>query len=832
MTDCVIDVSSLTTGAQTANSINPSCFNNAADTVSANTFWTPLSAKYLEATSIANFVVDSTPEGNMRDVELTTWTRDGRVFLRLAGGNAIYFWHNGETVSGSLEIGIATGVDQSSYPSGTSYPLYKNADLVGTISGYNRTDTTGASFTFGVSGFDIYAKFNGTEFCRFKDYRQMSAGIVALKANTGHGFRSITLHPLATASLSSNYASNELDLSDWNVRALQTTGSIVSGQNTLTVASAAGFKVGDWVIVEIGAESGAGARGTMGVGGTWPTLSYANAAAMNADTSQVDFTYAFKRDDGVVYQWTGAGVATAWDSGTIYSFGTRVSFSGTNYQSILNGPNIGNPPNTSPTAWQSIGSNAWVANVGYYVAKAIPLSLHGKISSIVGNVLTLLKADGVTNANASASVTSANVYLNNQPYINYLTMAQKSGNFYGDLTAITPANMTIIFQSGSFAGGGTIRIAARDGWILKGQGQSITTLFSPKGAYPLNIYVDQISGVTVKDFTLQGNFGLEKYGLAFPGWTYVPGGMNTSGPWAGMPANTDDGTGGLISQTNIPQGSAYPPGIFFNIAPNGIAQDITANDISQKVIGTNFAHNVFAYRITNNETSVLQVYVQWQFQWANSNGGGCVDCVINSVAMRQGFESFVCDGHQFVRCIGNNASFSQNDSQNWLIKDSTITLTPSNQALPPAWSKFNPLVNINANIGAGSTTAGGLIKNIAMNILGYIDADNDLPYGININDANPNVTICDGHYDSPDWSANTDPLLAGPVGVRSTGAGTEVIRFRCGGSIGNPDGTIHRANIGVNAGNVYRCFANLIVVGTGTTVSATDPGVTGLRMKH
>jgi hypothetical protein len=54
----------------------------------------------------------------------------------------------------------------------------------------------------------------------------------------------------------------------------------------LVVAAASGFKVGDWVIVEIGKEDGRGQRGTRGVGGTWPAKSYPTEAQLLADKKQ------------------------------------------------------------------------------------------------------------------------------------------------------------------------------------------------------------------------------------------------------------------------------------------------------------------------------------------------------------------------------------------------------------------------------------------------------------------------------------------------------------------------------------------------------------------
>lgn len=56
------------------------------------------------------------------------------------------------------------------------------------------------------------------------------------------------------------------------VRQVQTTGTINTGSTQLTVASATGFVQGDPIIVEVGWESGFGAKNTTGVGGRWAAV--------------------------------------------------------------------------------------------------------------------------------------------------------------------------------------------------------------------------------------------------------------------------------------------------------------------------------------------------------------------------------------------------------------------------------------------------------------------------------------------------------------------------------------------------------------------------------
>lgn len=136
---------------------------------------------------------------------------------------------------------------------------------------------------------------------------------------------------------------------------MQTTGSISSGSNTLTVTDAKEFRAGDWVIVETGGEAGAGERGTKGVGGAWPARSYANATAMNADTSQANNALCWLEDTGRVYFFNGS---------------------------------------------------TWNIHNSYYISHAIPKALTAQITDVSGNTITL-------DRNASADTTGANVYFDN-----------------------------------------------------------------------------------------------------------------------------------------------------------------------------------------------------------------------------------------------------------------------------------------------------------------------------------------------------------------------------------------------------------------------------------
>jgi len=135
---------------------------------------------------------------------------------------------------------------------------------------------------------------------------------------------------------------------------------MLQGSNTLTVASATGFTVGDRLIVEIGGETGNGQRGTRGVGGTWPALSYADEATMLADHTQTDGTFSWLETSGDVYRYV---------------------------------------------------SGTWMQDaVNYYREKAIPLSLVANITNVVGNQITIDKT-------AEVATVAAAVYFDNSPAI-------------------------------------------------------------------------------------------------------------------------------------------------------------------------------------------------------------------------------------------------------------------------------------------------------------------------------------------------------------------------------------------------------------------------------
>lgn len=680
-TDRSINVAGSSTGAVAAGTAFIGFTNPACTIFDANNWTTPTaSLRYIKADDSKNYTLLTADSA--RDAEVTSWSRNATRFFRISNGRAIYFDLNLETANSTLIIGICTDLTfgTSGYGANyTSYPVYTNSDLVGSVSGYSKTDTEGDTFTFGVEGFDFYAKFNGVEFARVQDYRHMEAGQVALQANTGYGFRNVTLdwvHPKKIRSVGSI-----IDLRDFGLKDLAAIGSISASSDQLVLNTNPGFAVGDSIIVAVGGESGAGARGTAGVGGTWPALSYANTTAMDADTGQANNTYAWAVSTGNVYRYA---------SGTL----------------------------------------TWTQVTNYYTAKVIPRALVATITGISGLTLTL-------DTDATNTATAANVYYDNADIINGISGVNADYE-------IVPDDIELKIPEGNFAISERIDIISRDGWQLYGVGKTATMLFSPNGVPSANVIFTSADNVVAKDFHLKGNVRDNGFGL---NWTDA------------------------VTEISVPQGSAFPSGIRFNTLDNGVMQDMYVTDVWQDAFGVSFGNNNWCYRVTNYQTDELKQYVQWMFQIANAEGGGCVDCAVDSDFLIAGFEAFGGNNQTFTRCITRNGVFSCNSAGSWLYEDCEVTIEANSQGPSLAFSDTNPILNVNTNIGQNpdGVLNGGTLRNFTCVQEGVINASNDVLNCISVGATNPNITI--------DGATITHPTATEifGVGINQNGSGTTLV---------------------------------------------------------
>jgi hypothetical protein len=188
-------------------------------------------------------------------------------------------------------------------------------------------------------------------------------------------------------------------------------------------------------------------RGSAGVGGVWPALSYADAAAMDDDSSQAADTFCWLRSTGDTYRYT-TGVWT-----------------------LLTG-------------------------LGYYFRKAIPRSLRATIFRVEGSTLIL-------SANASADATGANIYLDNAPAFNQARDADSGGDYvFPAGTFAVGSSLDLV--SARMAGASIIGAGEDDTTILLPRGveahqQALNSIASIIAVY------DGADGVTVSDLTIQSN---------------------------------------------------------------------------------------------------------------------------------------------------------------------------------------------------------------------------------------------------------------------------------------------------------------------------------------
>jgi hypothetical protein len=512
-----------------------------------------------------------------------------------------------------------------------------------------------------------------------------------------------------------------------SVRRAATTGSIEAKSAQLNVASATGFKVGDWVIVEIGKEHGLGRRGTRGVGGTWPAKSFETEAQLLADKTQPEKLFAWAEDTGYVFWWL---------QGKWFNLAP-------------------NRPNTFYTGQ-------------YYLGKAIPRSLQARVLRITGNTLTLDKV-------AAATTSGANVYLDTAPIINELIVDSAS----------------VTLTAGSYPLGGVVWVRNKAAFVLAGEGQDRTTLYSPKGVPSAMIQVRGSPRTVVRDLTLQGNFRDEGFGL---NWT----------------GSTPAATGNPVTETMVPQGAGFPSGILFHTGSHdSLAQDIRVIDVAQQAVGVSFADNVWARRIENVQNDLLRQYVQWQFQWADTTGGGCDRCEVRSTYVIPGFEAFKSTGVQFLKPKGTNALMALNASGGWLIEDAFLRFTPN--SLHPesdriAASPHHGVINVATNAGLLRQVAmGGTIRRTIIVQEGYLNSNNDTLQGIIVNAENPNIRIENVAYYAPDFKAPS--VSNGARGLNSTGLNTSVKDILVVGK-SQPG----RDNVFIQRGRGENCVA-LVVVG-------------------
>jgi hypothetical protein len=199
-------------------------------------------------------------------------------------------------------------------------------------------------------------------------------------------------------------------------------------------------------------------------------------------------------------------------------------------------------------------------------------------------------------------------------------------------------------------------------------------------------------------------------------------------------------------------------------------------DVALQAVGVGFSDNVWARRVQNVQNDLLRQYVQWQFQWHDTTGGGCEDCEVVSNYILPGFEGFKATDVRFIRPKGLNALVAMNGAGGWTIEGGVFRFTAG--SLHPesdkiAASPFHGIINVNTGVGVTPQVAkGGTIRDTIMVQEGYLNERNDTLKGIIVNKHNPNVRIERVTYVAPDFKA---PSTAhGARGLDSTAVDTVV----------------------------------------------------------
>ncbi len=767
-------------GAYSADTLDPANATNAAGTASTSS-----SRRYLVATSLNNFTMKTL--GSSRDQEITSRASRMEYFLRLTAAGKAYRVFIDSTgingTTGNIIISLVTGVSESSSGYTVSRTLWEhqNANSI-TAATFPANAATGY-YTVGVSGFDIYIKINGVEIIRIQDFHHCVPGKMAIRSTAGYTQLAPTFTFNERASLYSIIddatGSGLFDLRDFGLKSVSTTGSITAGSPTLTVADGSNIRVGDYVCVVIGNEAGAGARGTIGVGGVWPAKYYADLTAMNADTTQANNTYAWRQDTGAVYRW-----ATG-----------------------------------SPGSWTAVAVTQW------YTYKSAPRSLYARVTAKPStNVCTL-------DTNATVDATNATVKVDMSAVFNRLgqiyTNAQYSTAQIN--TDFNPAAMTIYVPDGDYPCVGYIVLPSTGYANLVGAGKTTTFIRSVEGLAPAAIRITS-SNSYVSGIHLIGTAWNSKYGL---GWGNSKGrmkGYDLSGLFS-----LEEPYSVGVTETAITTGPAFPHGIIIVQNSNSYICNVNVTDVWQQAIACTFSTDSRAYDSAIYMTQPIRQYIQWLLHWADHTGTAGVKSVYNitvdSPYLTGAFEMFKCRNTWFDNITTRNGTCANNGSEDSKYSNITITIEQNTQYIGEegaASSSNNPIFNINNNIGvAANLVDGGIIIDGFSVVQDFINPSNDLMSVVVISGQTPNCQVMNGTIRCKDFVPGG---RTGFVALASNGANADFSNIDIyGKSVNQVNGSgnkaiVHAANSTAASGSTDTNLRTFTYAGTAITpVDETAP---------
>ena len=417
-----------------------------------------------------------------RDVVVTTWSRIGHIFLRCnkALGTGIRIEWNGFAANGELKVYWAKNIPSTPadiVPADGIYTteLFNTNSIASHVTGWNPSSTAGDQYEFSLIGSVLTIKWNGQTIWTANNIWFCPPGTVLYAPGSASGaIRDTTITFKPSVVSYTDQDNRIIDFRDWGLKDLSTTGNMAANSTTLTVASSAGFSVGDRVIVEIGGEAGAGEKGTIGVGGTWPATRVPTVADL---PDPVAYRAANGNTDAYIY----------------------VEDENANYINYLNGgvPTFGE--------WTQYCLSDTVRRRAYYhTIKLLPQALKATITAISGNTITLDKASEA--ATTGVTVYYDNTYVIDPVMMQYFTDASRG---YRDISATK--GYTIQLPPGKFCITKDHDFPMADYWAFKGSGVDETRLYCPKGTEQVAF---RFGGerMRVSDFTIQGWAGAKYYG--------------------------------------------------------------------------------------------------------------------------------------------------------------------------------------------------------------------------------------------------------------------------------------------------------------------------------
>jgi hypothetical protein len=785
--DNIIPVSSLSLGSHSANAF--AGFTSPATTVSSS-----------GGMGVTDKVINPNPDNDVlvcqstqvwRDYQVTTYTGRGAIYLRVAGANGsqtgFVFAYNGAVTGGDIRVGIVTGMDTTStsvpYLGGTPYLYYVNTNVAasaeGIAAGFTNTWAHGNNFTFGVDGFTVYLQWNGNDLIRYTEWRLMQSGTTAVWTHDAYGATDITVRYFSTQSLFSIPSANIFDPRDFGMRNVAAvTGSITGGTSSLVLNSASTFQIGDQIIVEIGGEAGAGARGTKGVGGTWPALNYANTTAMNADTSQAVGTFAYDASSNplAVYAWNGS----SW------------------------------------THTQNGGGGGYTAQ-SYYTYLVNPLSLVAKVTAVSGDKKTL-----TLSINAAVTATNANVWLDCLPSFFVLNQVPP----VGAVLVAAPNNITLSIPSSQSTGdaawqlsgiitNGALPNCVTADLVIQGAGRTLTTLRSPSGCTSAAFNIGGVStnGVQISDFAYVGNSGANGAGFAFGPNTFI------SMPIAISIVSLSTNTGLVIKNID-----GTNPIAQLAVVNNGSSPSIANCTTTVKVQQYDYVQ--WQFQLANctggsiSGCTATGTFILKAFEVFACNSSKIVNC-----------------GGQNCEYSTNSSTSWTIDFGSG--QTTTAIFTTNCWANQLSGAIDEAVINVNDNaFGSGST---GLVNNPNIIQQGYIDASNNSLKFIQISSLQTNVTVQGEYPGGGGCSTTLGGLMQAPnynggsaeygaMAVLSDAASTIVNGIRIKGSaIGTPGHSGHFGNISLGGASsqVNNCVADVIQTGPALSGNQTNAAYGG-----